>query len=140
VLLDYTLILAAREEPAFDLISTITPHIIALVKLNPVTAASHFIAKVTLMQKNLSRGLARGATRLESKTLPRAPELVLLRLIGLIWSTSDYANPVVVPAVLLMGQYLAQSRVRNTADIASGLFICSILSQVRSAQLGGEVS
>ena len=130
VLLDYMLILASRSTPSFDLVSVLTPHLVALVKLNPITAAAHFVSKITLMQKNLTRGLARGATRSESKTYPRAPELVLLRLVGVIWSTSDYSNPVVMPAVLLMGQYLAQSRVRSTADLASGLFLCSILTQV----------
>ena len=130
VLLDYMLILASRPVPSFDLVSTLTPHLVALVKLNPVTAAAQFVSKITLMQKNLTRGLAKGATRSESKTYPRAPELVLLRLVGSIWSTSDYSNPVVMPAVLLIGQYLAQSRVRSTADLASGLFLCSILAQV----------
>ena len=111
------------------MISTITSHIIALVKLNPLSAAPQFISKLALMQKNLLRGLARGASSVDSKTLPGAPELVLLRLIGTIWSTSDFSHPVVAPAVLLIGQYLAQSRVRHVPDLASGLFLCSILAQ-----------
>ena len=128
VLLDYILILASRPTPSFDLISSLTPHVVALVKLNAITAATHFISKITLMQKNLSRGLARGATNFSSRTYPGAPELVLLRFVGLIWSTSDYSHPVVIPAVLLMGQYLSQGRVRSLKDIASGLFLCSILA------------
>lgn len=99
--------------------------------MNPITAAAHFIGKVTLMQKNLSRGLARGATRLDSKTYPGAPELVILRLIGSIWSTSDFSHPVVAPSILLMGQYLSHGRIRHTSDIASGLMLCSLLVQVR---------
>ncbi|WVQ98733.1 hypothetical protein IAU59_005864 [Kwoniella sp. CBS 9459] len=129
VLIDYTLILSARPVPPFDLISALTPHIIALVKLNAVSAATHFVEKLKLMQKNLTRGLARGPSREDSKTLPRCPELVLLRLIGSIWSTSDFSHPVVAPAVLLMGQYLAQSRIRSVQDIASGLFLSSLLAQ-----------
>ncbi|WVF72153.1 hypothetical protein IAT40_006965 [Kwoniella sp. CBS 6097] len=132
VLIDYTLILSARPSPPFDLISTLTPHIIALVKLNAVTAATHFVEKLKLMQKNLTRGLARGPSREDSKTFPRCPELVLLRLIGSIWSTSDFSHPVVAPAVLLMGQYLAQSRIRSIADLASGLFLASLLAQYES--------
>jgi nucleolar protein 14 len=82
------------------------------------------------MQKNLSRGLARGATRLDSKTYPGAPELVILRLVGSIWSTSDFSHPVVAPSILLIGQYLGHGRLRRTADIASGLMLCSLLVQV----------
>jgi nucleolar protein 14 len=82
------------------------------------------------MHKNLSRGLARGASNPDAKTLPRAPELVLLRIIGLVWSTSDFSHPVVAPAMLLMGQYLGQSRVRGVVDLAAGLFLCSIMAQV----------
>ncbi|WWC61126.1 uncharacterized protein I303_103705 [Kwoniella dejecticola CBS 10117] len=129
VLIDYVLLLASRPVPPFELISALTPHIIALVKLNAVTAASHFVEKLKLMQKNLTRGLAKGASQKSSKTFPGCPELVLLRLIGSIWSTSDFSHPVVAPAVLLMGQYLGQSRIRSTSDLASGLFLCSILAQ-----------
>ncbi|AFR93321.2 nucleolar protein 14 [Cryptococcus neoformans C23] len=132
VLIDYVLILSSRPSPPFSLIQTLVPHLTALAKLNPITAAAHFVEKIKLMQKNLSRGLARGATRPDSKTFPGAPELALLRLVGLFWSTSDYSHPVVVPAVLLMGQYLSQSRVRSLRDLTSGLFLCSLLAQYES--------
>jgi len=134
VLLDYILIVAGRAIPAFNLISVLTPHIIASVKLNPLTAATHFIAKLSLMQKNLARGHARGASREDSKTFPGCPEIVILRLVGVVWSTSDFSHPVVAPAVLLMCQYLGQSRIRSVSDLASGLFLCSLLAQVRMSR------
>lgn len=82
------------------------------------------------MQKNLTRGLARGAADPRAKTWPGAAELTLLRMVGMIWSTSDFSHPVVAPAMLLMGQYLSQGRVRGTADLGSGLFLCSLVAQV----------
>ncbi|WVQ78276.1 hypothetical protein IAT38_000361 [Cryptococcus sp. DSM 104549] len=129
VLIDYTLILSSRPVPPFSLISSVVPHLIALVKLNPTTAAHTFVEKLKLMQKNLTRGLTRGPSRPDSKTFPGCPELVLLRLVGAVWSTSDFSNPVVTPAVLLMGQYLGQGRVRSVSDLGSGLFVCSLLAQ-----------
>jgi nucleolar protein 14 len=140
VLLDYILILAS-EATSFKIISALAPHLTALVKLNPLTAASHFVSKLTLMQKNLQRGISRGASNVDSKTLPRAPELVMLRFVGATWSTSDFSHPVVQPAVLLIGQYLSQSRVRNIADMASGLFLCSLIAQyeAQSKRLVPEV-
>lgn len=82
------------------------------------------------MQKNLVRGLSRGAQLPDSKTFPGPSELALLRLIGAIWSTSDLSHPVVTPAMLLIGQYLGQCRVRNLSDLASGLFLCTLVLQV----------
>ena len=130
VLLDYSLVLAARSPPALQSISSLMPHIFALLKLDPVYAAHHCVAKLALMQKNLTHGLARGATRADSKTYPEAPELVFLRIAGGIWSTSDFSHPVAAPAMLLMGQYLAQCQIRRLSDLASGLFLCSLVHQV----------
>ena len=82
-----------------------------------------------LMQKNLRLGLSRGATQSEVKTWPGLPELMLLRITGLIWSASDLNHPVVGPTRLLMASYLGLCRVRNLGDICSGLFICTLWLQ-----------
>lgn len=82
-----------------------------------------------LMQKNLRLGLSRGAKRQEVKTWPGLPELMLLRVTGLIWSASDLNHPVIGPARLLMASYLGLCRVRNLSDICSGLFICTLWLQ-----------
>lgn len=129
VLLDYILILASEDEPPFESISALNPHLAALVKLNPIAAAHQFLAKLTLMQKNLQRGLTKGPASPDSKTLPGAAELIILRLIGTLWSTSDFSHPVAQAAELLIGQYLAQSRIRSVRDVASGLFLASIVTQ-----------
>ena len=89
------------------------------------------VSKLVLMQKNLARGLAEGPLQPEAKTFPGVAELVLLRLIGSQWSTSDLWHPVVTPAMLLMGQYLTQCRVRGVKDLASGLFVSTLFLQVR---------
>jgi len=81
------------------------------------------------MQKNLRLGLSRGATKPEVKTWPGLPELMLLRVTGLIWSASDLDHSVIGPARLLMASYLGLCRVRNLSDICSGLFICTLWLQ-----------
>lgn len=129
VLLDYVLVLASEDEPPFDAISSLNPHLASLVKLNPIAAAHQFLAKLTLMQKNLQRGLTKGPASPDSKTLPGAAELIILRLIGTLWSTSDFSHPVAQAAELLIGQYLSQSRIRSTRDVASGLFLASVVTQ-----------
>jgi len=84
------------------------------------------------MHKNLKRGLSHGPLDPEAKTWPGIPELSLLRIIGLIWPTSDLNHAVVSPARVLLGAYLGLGRVRSLRDIASGLFLCTIFLQFES--------
>jgi nucleolar protein 14 len=93
----------------------------------PRQIADHFIGKLVLMQKNLKRGLSRGA-----KTWPSLPELVLLRVLGALWPTSDMHHIVVTPARLLMGSYLGLCKIRSLADATSGLFLCTLFLQYES--------
>lgn len=84
------------------------------------------------MQKNLKHGLSRGPLNSESKTWPGPSELTLLRVIGALWPTSDLNHVVISPARILMGSYLGLCRVRSFADLASGLFLCTLLLQYES--------
>ena len=81
------------------------------------------------MHKNLTRGLSRGALHPESKTWPGLAELSLLRMISLIWPTSDLNHAVVSPARILLSAYLGLGRVRSLSDISSGLFLCTLFLQ-----------
>lgn len=87
------------------------------------------MSKLNLMHKNLTRGLAHGALKDGSRTWPGIPELSLLRVVGIVWSTSDLNHPVVNPARLLMGAYLGLCRIRSLQDVTSGLFLCTLFLQ-----------
>ena len=78
------------------------------------------------MHKNLTRGLSLGT---QGKTWPGMAELFLLRMIGLIWPTSDLNHAVVSPTRMLLGAYLGLGRVRSLSDISSGLFLCTLILQ-----------
>jgi nucleolar protein 14 len=81
------------------------------------------------MHKNFKRGLSHGALDPEAKTWPGLAELSLLRVVGIVWPTSDMNHPVISPARLLMGAYLGLGRVRSLIDIGSGLFLCTLFLQ-----------
>jgi nucleolar protein 14 len=85
--------------------------------------------KLNLLQKNFTRGL-QDPLDPSSKTFPGSAELVFLRVLGAVWSTSDMKHAVVGPARYLMGAYLGLGRVRDLKDIASGLTLCSLFIQV----------
>ena len=114
------------------LVSTLVPHLFALCRLYPIESAEYFVEKLSLMQKNLKHGLATGALEPVAKTWPGLSELIFLRVIGIVWPTSDLRHPVISPARLLMGAYLGLCRVRSFVDIASGLFLSSLFLQYES--------
>ncbi|KAI0722728.1 Nop14-like protein [Earliella scabrosa] len=126
VLIEHILYITSPPTPRFTVLSSILPHLAALTKSYPIQSAEAFVEKLTLMHKNLKRGLSNGALELDSKTWPGLPELSLLRVIGQLWPTSDMHHPVISPARVLMGAYLGLGRVRSLQDIASGLFLCSL--------------
>ncbi|KAH9948811.1 Nop14-like protein [Amylocystis lapponica] len=129
VLVDHILYITSPPVPRSSLLSSLVPHLYALTKTYSIKSAEHFISKITLMHKNLRRGLSHGATAADAKTWPGLPELSLLRVVSLIWPTSDMKHPVVSPARLLMGAYLGLCRVRSLQDITSGLFLCTLFLQ-----------
>ncbi|KAJ7462053.1 nucleolar protein 14 [Mycena latifolia] len=129
VLIDHILYISSPPEPHLDLISTLLPHLYALIRAYPIQAAENFVQKLSLMHKNLKRGLSRGALDPQSKTWPGLSELTLLRIISSTWPTSDLNHAVVSPTRVLMGEYLGLGRVRSLTDIASGLFLCTLFLQ-----------
>lgn len=135
VLLDHALYLTAAAESgssAFETVNILIPHLFSLSKAYPLVASHHFRNKINLMHKNFLRGSSLGVLSPDAKTWPGAAELTLLRLVGLIWSTSDLSHPVVAPAMLLMCEYLGQARVRNLHDLRTGLFLCSLILSYES--------
>ncbi|KAI9000756.1 Nop14-like protein [Trametes punicea] len=126
VLIEHILYITAPPQPRYSLLSFLLPHLGALTKTYPIQSAEAFVEKLTLMHKNLKRGLSRGATNPDAKTWPGLSELSLLRVIGQLWPTSDMNHAVISPARLLMGAYLGLCRVRSLQDMASGLFLCSL--------------
>ncbi|KAI0254820.1 Nop14-like protein [Lactifluus subvellereus] len=129
VLIDHILHIASSPDPQLSVVSGLLLHLRALTKAYPRQTAEHFTGKLVLMHKNLKRGLNRSAVDCDSKTWPGLPELVLLRVLGALWPTSDMHHVVVSPARLLMGSYLSLCKIRSFIDAASGLFLCTLFLQ-----------
>ncbi|KAH9977668.1 Nop14-like family-domain-containing protein [Lactifluus volemus] len=111
VLIDHILHVTSSPDPQLSVVSDLLLHIRALTNAYPRQTAEHFIRKLSLMHKNLRRGLNRSAVDCDAKTWPGLPELVLLRTLGALWPTSDMHHVVVSPARLLMGSYLGLCKI-----------------------------
>ena len=58
---------------------------------------------------------------------PSIGQILLLKQLGYVFSTSDYKHAIVGSASLYMCQCLTQCPVRTLKDVSSGLLMCSIL-------------
>lgn len=126
ILIEYIIHVSSPPDPSFALLPSILPHLHSLAHSYPIETATHFISKLKIMQKNLTRGLNKGALSPDSRTWPGSSELAVLWIISHIWPTSDMNHHVVSPSRLLMGSYLGLCRIRSLRDLASSLFLCTL--------------
>lgn len=105
------------------------PQVHILCQAYPTTSARHFVDKLKLMLKNLTLGLTKGAALAASKTWPGTAELTFLHTVSTLWPTSDMNHYVVNPARLLMASYLGLGKIRGYQDLASGLYLCTLVLQ-----------
>ncbi|EPZ30988.1 Nucleolar protein 14 domain-containing protein [Rozella allomycis CSF55] len=70
----------------------------------------------------LKRDISSGSLK-----MPTASMILVLKIFGLIFSSSDFRNPITTPSSLLMCCFLEMASVRKLKDVVAGLFICEIL-------------
>lgn len=116
----------ADDEPInMELVHGLTKHIYELSKTSHIPTGNCF--RDILMEKygefkevNEKRG--RGV-------YPSTSVLFYLKLLSLVFPTSDFKHCVITPALLFMGEILSQCPVRSHIDVAKGLFICNLFLQ-----------
>ncbi|NXI85928.1 NOP14 protein, partial [Rhipidura dahli] len=59
-------------------------------------------------------------------TFPGLDTLIYLKIISLLFPTSDFWHPVVTPAFVYMSQLLTKCRISTLQDVIKGLFICCL--------------
>ena len=57
-------------------------------------------------------------------------QLLYLKLVSVLFPTSDFRHSVTTPSMLFLGQILAICPVRSLRDVAVGLFVCNLFTQV----------
>eukprot|EP00941_MAST-03F_sp_MAST-3F-sp1_P000651 g651.t1 len=93
-----------------DAISRACWHIVREI---PREAQQIFLSHVARIQSDV------GSTQM----FPHVGDLLILRLVSVFFSSSDFRHPVATPALLLMGQCLQQCAVRSVSDVAAGFFV-----------------
>eukprot|EP00850_Spirogloea_muscicola_P012712 SM000083S22759 [mRNA] locus=s83:296346:303039:- [translate_table: standard] len=93
----------------------------------PAMAALCARQRILRMQHQLSAKLRANDG---SSTWPPPRVLLLLRLWSLVFPPSDFLHPVMTPAALLAGQYLARCPVTSAKDAAVGLFFTALVASM----------
>lgn len=96
--------------------------------ISEVTCAALWGRTIKILHSQLQKRLrdyAQGER--EVSCWPSLGRLLLLQLIGRVFSVTDLKNDVVGPASLLLCQCLSQCPVSSTSDLASGLLASSVL-------------
>ncbi|CAH1757334.1 4928_t:CDS:10 [Entrophospora sp. SA101] len=135
VLIDYVLLRAQEPTIPIQLINKLFAHIYDFAHQSPEVATKYFIEKITMFENNLMKGLRllsvnsskKPKNALSTSLFPNSSELFLLKILSLIFPTSDFHHPVVTPSMLLMCQYLTICPIYNGKDLVSGLFICNLI-------------
>ncbi|NXS26793.1 NOP14 protein, partial [Pomatostomus ruficeps] len=59
-------------------------------------------------------------------TFPGLDTLIYLKIVSLLFPTSDFWHPVVTPAFMYMSQLLTKCRITTLQDVIKGLFVCCL--------------
>ncbi|NXA31400.1 NOP14 protein, partial [Eudromia elegans] len=59
-------------------------------------------------------------------TFPGLDTLIYLKIISLLFPTSDFWHPVVTPTFIYMSQLLTKCRITTLQDVVKGLFVCCL--------------
>ncbi|KAG0047714.1 nucleolar complex protein 14 [Gryganskiella cystojenkinii] len=123
ILLDYIFQISASE-PKYPTaaLNTLVRHIYAMTSQLGDFATSCILGFLEAFETELQADLSSGAR----SGLPKSDKLTFLRVLGQIYSTSDFQHQVITPAQFLMSQYLGQCQASSVKDIASGLMLCNI--------------
>ncbi|KAF9083917.1 nucleolar complex protein 14 [Mortierella sp. AD031] len=123
ILLDYIFQISVSESkfPTAAL-NTLVRHIYAMTSQLGDHATSCILGFLEAFESELQADLASGTV----SGFPKGDKLTFLRVLGQIYSTSDYQHQVITPAQYLMSQYLGQCQVGSIKDVASGLMLCNL--------------
>lgn len=120
-LLQYINDIAAENNPkrCFTIVDRITPFLFELSHINPAETTKCFLELIKEKQADYRQ--------LSKKVYPNLDTLVFLKIVNSLYSTSDFRHTIVSPCFLFISQILTYSRVATRSDIASGLFLVSVV-------------
>ncbi|OMJ29966.1 putative nucleolar complex protein 14 [Smittium culicis] len=138
IFMEHLAILSEQHPPVpLTIINGFSKHVSELYSACPVFAGNYSRELIVDFQSRLVKDLTYGADEMngndhtsqssDDKKSPLASDLVQMKLLVSIFSSSDRYHSVVTPIMLVLGQYLSLSVITGVQDASKHLFVCGIL-------------
>lgn len=108
---------------SFQIFKALMPHIYDLAQLNKENTYRSLQAVIKEKHEDY---------RKKKKKYPGIEVFVFLKLVSLLFPTSDFRNQVVTPCFMFMEQMLRCCEVRNAGEISYGILLCTLILEYTS--------
>jgi nucleolar protein 14 len=102
----------------FKLIQKIVPFMHDIAQMDAQECSQSFVEVIKEKYENY---------RKNPRKCPKLDTIIFFKLLGDIFPTSDFRHPIVTPTYIFLHHILSQSHFQSRVDIASGLFLCTLL-------------
>ncbi|OMJ26586.1 putative nucleolar complex protein 14 [Smittium culicis] len=138
IFMEHLAILSEQHPPVpLTIINGFSKHVSELYSACPVFAGNYSRELIVDFQSRLVKDLTNGVEEINNKDhtsqpsgdkkSPLASDLVQMKLLVSIFSSSDRYHSVVTPIMLVLGQYLSLSVITGVQDASKHLFVSGIL-------------
>ncbi|KAL8207658.1 UNVERIFIED_CONTAM: nucleolar complex protein 14, partial [Gekko kuhli] len=124
-LLEYIVELTAREPPELKTIDKLVLVLYDLCQMFPEAASNH----VKLVLQDAAHDMEEILETRGRAAFPGLDMLIYLKIIAILFPTSDYWHPVVTPSMVYMSQLLTKCPVTTLQDVVKGLLVCCLFLQ-----------
>lgn len=125
-LLDYVGELIQMGSEGLKMIDELSRHLFDVAQYSPVHSAKCVQQIVQDIHKKFSQNCDRQGGKGMFLGLS---ELLYLRVVSMLFSTSDFRHAVCTPTMVLLSQVLGQCPVRCIRDVLRGLFVCDLFHE-----------
>ncbi|XP_063166907.1 nucleolar protein 14 [Candoia aspera] len=127
-LLEYVGELARKEPPDLKTIDKLVIILFELCQMFPKAASNH----MKLLLQDATHSMEEILEENGLLAFPELDTLLYLKIITVLFPTSDFWHPVVTPSLVYMSQLLTKCTVRTEQDVAKGLFVCCLFLEYTS--------
>lgn len=110
---------APAAAASFHTLDRLCAHLYDLSVIAPAETTQCFLEVIKEKQSDFRKATV--------KRYPTLDTLVFVKLAGSLYSTSDYRHHIVTPCYIFISEMLSRCRIASRSDIASGLFLCTVL-------------